>query len=98
MSVERRTKGGRTRYVARWRQDGRQVARTFDRRADAEAFERERRREASLGAHGLPEPSPRPLEDWLAEWFRSNRAGWKANTRAPSAMPARERSTRPTTA
>lgn len=81
MSVEKRTTVGRTVYLARWRRDGRQVARTFDRKSDAVAFERERRREASLGAHGLPEPSPRPLEDWLAEWFRSNRAGWKANTR-----------------
>lgn len=81
MSVEKRRKGGRTVYLARWRDGTRQRARTFTRKTDAEAFERERRREATLGAHGLPEPSPRPLEDWLAEWFRFNRSGWKANTR-----------------
>ena len=70
MSVETRPgAGGRTRYVARWRRDGRSFARSFDRKADAVAFERERRREATLGAHGLPEPSPMPLADWLRRWW-----------------------------
>jgi integrase len=56
VSVEKRRKGGHTVYLARWREGTRQRARTFTRKADAEGFEGERRREAALGAHGLPQP------------------------------------------
>lgn len=38
MSVEKRRKGGRTVYLARWRDGTRQRARTFTRKTDAEAF------------------------------------------------------------
>lgn len=85
MSVEKRRKGGRTVYLARWRRDGRQVARTFARKRDAEAFERERRREATLGAHGLPEPSPMPLGDWLRRWWDAEAPGWAPSTRRTQA-------------
>jgi integrase len=70
MSVEPRRKGGKTRYVARWRQDGRQRARTFD-----------RRRDATLGAHGLPEPSPMALGDWLRRWWEAHAPSWAPSTR-----------------
>lgn len=81
MSVEKRSKGGRARYVARWRQDGRARAKTFDRRSDAVAFERERRREATLGAHGLPEPSPITLLEWVRRWWDAEAPGWSPSTR-----------------
>jgi integrase len=80
MSVERRVTGGRVRWLARWRQDGRPRAKTFDRKTDADAFERERRREAALGAYGAPDPSPMRLDAWLEEWFDSPSHKWKPNT------------------
>jgi integrase len=85
MSVETRRSGGRTRYVARWRQDGRQHLKTFDRKQDAEAFERERRREAALGAHGLPEPSPMRLDEWMRRWWGDESASWSPATRRTQA-------------
>lgn len=51
VSVKRhRGKGGRARYQVRWRDEGLQRARSFDRRRDALAFETERRRREYLGA------------------------------------------------
>jgi hypothetical protein len=81
VSVETRRKSGRTRYVTRWRQDGRQLARTFDRRSDAEAFERERRREAALGAFGPAEPARMALREWLEVWWRRGEVRWARSTR-----------------
>ena len=80
MSVKAITKDGRTRYQVRWWQDGRHPQRTFDLRRDAVAFERERRREAALGAYGVAEPSSMTTGDWLREWFAEGRAFWAPST------------------
>jgi integrase len=81
MSVERRMTGGRIRWLARWRSEGQARSKTFDRKTDAQAFERERRRESALGAHGRLEPSPMQLEAWLEQWFDANAPTWKKKTR-----------------
>ena len=81
MSVERRTKGGRTRYLVRWREEGRSRARTFDRRKDALDFEAERRRRAQLGAHAPAEPSRERLRQWLKTWWTREAHGWARSTR-----------------
>ena len=63
------------------------ITRSFDRKADAVVFERERRR-AALGAHGLPDPpSPMPLAEWLDRWWGASRPRWAPSTRRP--MPSR---------
>lgn len=81
MSIEARARGGRTRYVARWRHEGRQRERTFDKRRDAEAFERERRREQALGVHGPAEPSPMTLGEWVRRWWDLGAPTWAPSTR-----------------
>jgi integrase len=81
VSIQRRIRGGRRRYEVRWREGGRQRSRTFDRRADAEAFDAERRRRAQLGAHAPAEPSPEPLREWLETWWRREAHGWARSTR-----------------
>lgn len=81
MSVERRVKGGAVRWVARWREDGHDRARTFDLKRDAEAFEREMRRRAQLGAHAHLEPSRERLGDWLRRWWTRDAATWAQSTR-----------------
>jgi hypothetical protein len=85
VSVEKRRKGGHTVYLARWREVTRRRARTFTRKADAEAFERERRREAALGAHGLARALPDVTRDWLRRWWDAEAAGWAPSTRRTQA-------------
>jgi len=50
MSVERtRRKAGGYAYCVRWREHGRNRSRTFDRKPDAEAWDREVKRRRQLG-------------------------------------------------
>jgi integrase len=81
VSVQRRTRNGRRRYEVRWRSEGRQRWRTFDRRADAEVFDAERRRREQLGAHAPAEPSREPLSEWLETWWTREAHGWARSTR-----------------
>ena len=81
MSIQKRTKGGRTRYEVRWRSEGSQRSRTFDRQADAQAFEAEIRRRAQLGAHAPAEPSREPLGEWIDKWWEREAHGWARSTR-----------------
>jgi integrase len=81
MSVQRRTRGGRRRFEVRWREEGRQRSRTFDRRDDAQAFDAERRRRRQLGAHAPHEPSREPLREWLETWWTREAHGWARSTR-----------------
>ena len=80
MSVQRRTRGGRTRYEVRWREEGAQRSRTFDRAKDARDWEAEVRRRAQLGAHAPAEPSRDRLEDWLVRWFAAGMDAWARST------------------
>lgn len=81
MSVEPRVRAGRRRYVVRWREGDRARSRTFDRKADALAFEAERRRREQLGAHAPAEPSREPLRAWLETWWTREAHGWARSTR-----------------
>ena len=81
MSVERRVIGSKRRYVARWREDGRQRSRTFDRKADAADFEADARRRSQLGAHTPVAPSRERLGDWLRRWWAREAIDWAASTR-----------------
>jgi integrase len=81
VSVETRRKGGRTRYLVRWREEGAGRSRTFDRKKDALDFEAERRRREQLGAHAPAEPSREPLRAWLATWWAREAHGWARSTR-----------------
>lgn len=83
MSIQKRTRGGRVDYMVRWRDGGAtgpQRSRSFDRRADAEAFEATRRRRKQLGAHAPIDPSRRTLGDWLETWVADGRARWARST------------------
>ena len=81
MSVSKGRRGGRTRWDVRWREEGRQQSRTFDRREDADRFEADVRRRLQLGAHGLVEPSREPLDEWLRHWWERDAHAWAASTR-----------------
>ena len=62
MSIQRRTVHGKARWLTRW--PG-QPSRTFDRKADAVAYEEQARRRAQLGAHAPAAPSSERLRDYL---------------------------------
>jgi integrase len=81
VSIQKR--GGR--YVVRWRRDGRQLARTFHRKSDAEAFELEQRRNAQLGAHAPSAPSRQTLGEWFGEWWAAESPLWSQATRVQRA-------------
>ena len=81
MSVQRRVRGGRVGYVVRWRAEGRQFSRTFTRKGDAQAFEREQARRARLGAFTPGEPSRERLDEWLRRWWERGAPTWAASTR-----------------
>jgi integrase len=81
MSVQRRTRGRRRRYVVRWYQEGFQHSRTFDRKADAEDFDAAQRRRAQLGAHAPAAPSDERLAEWLRAWWDRDAHDWAASTR-----------------
>jgi len=70
MSVERITrKSGARVYRVRWREHGRNRARTFDRRADAEAWDREVKRRQQLGVLAVQQLTDRgmTLGEWIVE-------------------------------
>ncbi len=68
MSVERITrKGGGRAYCVRWREHGRNRARTFDRRPDAEAWDREVKRRRQLGPLAVERLTDRTIT--LGEWI-----------------------------
>lgn len=68
MSVERITRKSGTRvYRVRWREHGRNRARAFDRRPDAEAWDREVKRRQQLGPLAVEQLTDRRVT--LAEWI-----------------------------
>lgn len=68
MSVERvARRSKRQAYRVRWREHGRNRARTFERRADAEAWEREVKRRQQLGPLAVQQLTERGVT--LAEWI-----------------------------
>lgn len=81
MSVQRRARGGRRRFEVRWREEGRQRSRTFDRREDAERFEADTRRRVQLGAFGPGEPSRMTMAEWVEVWWSRGEVRWARSTR-----------------
>ena len=81
MSIETRRSNSRTRYLVRWREEGHQRGRTFDRRQDAERFDAENRRRVQLGAFGPGEPSRMPFREWVEVWWSRGEVRWARSTR-----------------
>lgn len=79
MSVHKR-KG---RFQVRWREHGRQRSRTFDRKGDADAFDREVRRRLQLGPHLVREltRASLTLEEFVRTGFRTHSATLSPATR-----------------
>lgn len=81
MSVTKRARGRRTTWEARWREEGRNRSRTFDRKGDAELFEADVRRRLQMGAFGPGEPSRMPLGEWVDVWWSRGETRWARSTR-----------------
>jgi integrase len=81
MSVQRRDRDGLRRYVVRWYEDGVERSRSFERRADALAFDEAKRRAKRLGAFAPGEPSRERFGEWLETWWRREAPTWAASTR-----------------
>jgi integrase len=85
MSVQRVTRGGRARWIVRWREQGSQRSRVFDRRVDAQAFDRELRRRQQLGPLAVQQLSSRrgpTLGQWISErWAPEHAANLAPSTR-----------------
>ena len=82
MSVTKR--GGK--WLARWVIDGRHVARTFDLKDSAVAWEADARRRAQLGAHATAEPSRDTLNVWLKVYWTRESPRWAQSTRITRAQ------------
>lgn len=78
MSVERRPDRHTRPWRVRWREEGRNRARSFTRRRDAIAFDRQVR--GRLEAGGGPDPGRLTLDDWIERWIDGHGAGWEAST------------------
>ncbi len=73
MSVQKRTRNGRSTYRVRWLEDGRQVSKTFDRKRDADLFDAEVTRRRQLGTlHTLS--TSRTLDAFVREAWAPDRA------------------------
>jgi integrase len=86
MSVERITrKSGARVYRVRWREHGRNRARSFDRKPDAEAWDREVKRRHQLGPLAVQQLTERgaTLAEWIIErWTPEHGAMLALSTRA----------------
>lgn len=86
MSVERvRRKSGASVYRVRWREHGRNRARTFNRRADADAWDREVKRRQQLGPIAVAQLTEvgATLAEWVIErWTPEHAATLALSTRA----------------
>ena len=85
MSVERiKRKAGGHAYCVRWREHGRNRARTFDRKPDAEAWDREVKRRKQLGPLAVQQLTDRSvtLGEWIVErWAPEHGATLEQSTR-----------------
>ncbi len=85
MSVQKRKLGRRTRWVARWEEEGRHRQRTFDTQAEAVAFDGEikaqLRRRRQLGGFAPSEASDLPLRDYVRRCWRQRGVAWADTTK-----------------
>jgi integrase len=86
MSVQRTTRrGGDRAYRVRWRENGRLCSRTFDRKLDAEAWDREVKRRQQLGVLAVQQLTDRSLTlgEWIVErWTPEHGVTLEQSTRA----------------
>jgi integrase len=86
MSVERITRrSGSRAYCVRWREHGRNRSRTFDRKPDAEVWDREVKRRRQLGPLAVEQLTDRglTLNQWVVErWTPEHGATLALSTRA----------------
>jgi integrase len=71
MSIEKRSSAAGDRFLVRWREDGKQRARTFTRRGDALVWETEVRRRQQLGPLAVQQLTSKgpTLDDWIVERY-----------------------------
>lgn len=85
MSVHRVVRGGRVCAEVRWREHGQNRSRLFDRRKDAEAFDRELKRRRQLGPLAMQQLTVRggpTLGQWITErWGPEHAATLAPSTR-----------------
>lgn len=85
MSIEKRPSAKGDRWLVRWRENGRQRARTFERRGDAQAWELEVRRRQQLGPLAVQQLTSKgpTLDEWIVErWAPEHGATLEKSTRA----------------
>jgi integrase len=80
--IEKRQTAGGVRYEVRWRVDGRERSRSFDRLADARAHAATEEAAAVLGIAIDPANGRRTLNNYWVSWWASNRARLAETTRA----------------
>ena len=69
-SVEKRIRDGRVRWYARYRDpNGRQLSRSFDRKADAERFLTGVESSKLTGSYVDPALARLTVGEWAAQWF-----------------------------
>lgn len=85
MSVQRVVRGKRIQWKARWREEGRHRSRTFDRRADAVAFEAEMvklmHERRQLGAFATRPASDLPLATYISQAWDARELEWEQTTK-----------------
>jgi integrase len=82
-SIERRTRAGRVRWLVRYRDPtGRQRAKTFDRKVDAETWLAETQVALASGRWRDPARGRMTLAAWWAAWWPTTTASLRASTRA----------------
>src|SRR4051794_9710071 len=82
MSIEKVRRGGAVKFRVRWREDGRNRARTFGLRGDAERWDTEVRRRRQLGTLYLLEAGTETLDQYAAgAWAEAHVAHLAPKTR-----------------
>src|SRR3954453_19916250 len=82
MSIEKVRRGAAVKYRVRWREDGRNRARTFNLRGDAERWQTEVDRRRQLGTLHLLEAGTETLDRYTAgPWAEAHVAHLAAKTR-----------------
>lgn len=85
MSVQRVVRGRRVQWKARWREEGHHRSRTFDKRADAVAFEAEMvkllHERRQLGAFATRPASDLPLGTYISQAWDARELEWEQTTK-----------------
>jgi integrase len=80
MASIQETKGAKSPWVVRWREEGRHRGKRFATESAAKRFLADVIYREQLGAHAPPDASKILLEQWLMEWFTHHSAQWARST------------------